>query len=116
MLEKIAVEMKRYAVEHPRLKAEPVGNYQQELSGGLTVTLFLDGQHTWRLSLARLGKGPSETEVKVIRRDFEVPEEALRERQTVGQWQVVRLSWREMSQKPLFEVGPATPPNHYLKD
>lgn len=113
MLEKIAVEMRQYAVEHPRLQSEPVKNYQRELSGGLTVTLFLDGQHTWRLSLARTGKGPSETEVKVIRRNFEVPEEAVKERQTVGQWQVIRLSWKEARQKPLFEVAPADKSTYY---
>lgn len=113
MLEKIAGEMRAYALAHPRLRAEGIEIYQRKLSGGLVVMLFLDGRQVWHLSLAREGKAPSATEVKTVRRDFNVPAEANQEISLTGQWQIVRLTWKEATQKPLFEVAPVDKSTYY---
>lgn len=116
MLEKIARKMRDYAIAHPRLNNEPIGDYQHELTGKLVITLFLDRQYFWRLSLAREGKAPSATEVKTVRRDFGVMEDATETVHTNGSWQIVRLTWKEASQQSLFKVLPKEQETYYTTD
>lgn len=116
MLEKIGKEMREYAIAHPRLNNENIGDYQHRLTGDLVITLFLDRQHFWRLSLAREGKAPSATEVKTVRRDFGVLEDAVESQHTNGAWQIVRLAWKEAAQEPLFEVSPKETETYYNAD
>jgi hypothetical protein len=107
MLEKIAAEMRAYAAEHQRFGTEPITAYQRVLRHGLMLTMWLDAHGFWRLSLARDGKGPSATEARVCRRDFEVPEHAMEVWAKVGEYHVCRLTWKELRQAELFEAGPA---------
>jgi hypothetical protein len=75
----------------------------------------LDRQRSWRLSLARNGKTPSATEVKTVMRDFGVPEDANKSTDTNGGWEIVRLTWKEARQGPLFEVAPVENKDNYYK-
>jgi hypothetical protein len=113
-LKAIAQEMREYALAHVRTGSGDIEPYRRELSRGLRVVLYVDVNGTWHLSMYREGVYPSEAEVRIIRRDFAVPDDARTERQVVGRhWYVVRLEWREAGQVKLFEVGPASGAAYY---
>lgn len=108
-LKKIAAKMRQYATQHPRTStAADIMPYQVQLAGGLGITLYIDLGHKWHLTLGREGVEPSETELKVVKRDFDIPKDALETRHTVGGWRLIRLRWKQPG-KPLFELQPAIP-------
>ena len=114
-LKKIAGEMRDYAIRNPRTRSDvDIKQFRRGLTGGLRIVLFVDLSHRWHLSAYRLGVYPSPKEVDVLKRDFNVPADALLEKNrlpitaTEGQqWCIIRLKWIEVEQRPLFEVGPA---------
>lgn len=114
-LKRIAGEMRDYAIQHPRTRSDvDINQFRRGLTGGLRIVLFVDLNHRWHLSAYRLGVYPSSKEIDVLKRDFNVPADALLEKNRLPgtapeerQWHIIRLKWIEIEQRPLFEVGPA---------
>jgi len=121
-LKEIGAEMRRYAIENPRLSAgAEIAPYRRTLRNGLRVVLFVGVDHVWRLSAYRLGVYPSRKEIEILKRDFGIPDEAKEQYVDVPgnapveqQWRIIRLTWLETEQRPLFEVGPAEPGPKYF--
>ncbi len=86
----IAQILRRKATQHPEQPA------MYHLNGGLRLRLAKHGIY-WKLRLSRDNAPPSETEVRVIRRDFGVPDHAYRVNSADGIERAVQLSWPEGS-------------------
>lgn len=86
-----------------KARAAKEGKYQQVLEKGLVLTLRREGLE-WVLSLTRHLARPSDAEMSICRRAFEVPAEAEAEAEEIGEYQVRRVRWPAASQEALFEV------------
>jgi hypothetical protein len=86
----LAAILRRKALQYPEQPA------MYNLRGGLRIRLAKFGIY-WKLRLARDNAPPSETEISVIRRDFDVPDHAYRVNQSEGIEFAVQLSWPEGS-------------------
>jgi hypothetical protein len=101
----LAAILRRKARQHPEQPAI------YNLRGGLKLRLARYGIY-WKLRLARDNAPPSESEVRIIRRDFDVPDHAYRVNSVEGTEQAVQLSWPEgsieveISPRPLPQQPP----------
>jgi hypothetical protein len=82
-----------------KAKAHPDQNFSFNLSNGLRLRMTRSGIY-WHLRLTRDNAPPSEGEVSIIRRDFDVPTEAYRTNAIQGCEHAVNLSWPESTLTP----------------
>lgn len=103
----IAAEMRSYAIDNPRLStAADISPFRRSLPGGLRLVLYLDAYQNWHLSLYRENVYPSRTEIQLINRAFNIPDDALETIRQVGPWHIIKLKWAEPGDQKLFTLGP----------
>lgn len=100
-LQAIAARMIAFARQQP-YAGDSIKPYQHDLSRGLTLTYFLDGEGRHHLSLTRSGVLPSKFEERICCRSFGVPEHAQRTEIMQEQARIVRYVW--MEQAPLVKI------------
>ena len=113
----IAAEMRRQAI------AQPYQPIAKTLKGGLRLRLIYK-LSSWQLSAIREGKPPSLNEIKVLRRDFGIPDTAREEanRQSVQgvEFHVRRLIWAADPQQLNFleqeTAAVAVTSHHYQEE
>lgn len=93
--------------EEIKKEAAEKGKARRSLSRGLVLTLWRDGLD-WVLSLTRYGSRPSDMELAICRRAFDVPDEAEAEGEEINAYHVRRLRWLAASQGPLFDLPEPT--------